>query len=206
MLNANVDPFIFCNFDWHLVFITECEFPVTLLESLRAPSNSWTCHLKPAKIKLCKILQTDICILGDTNWGSTIQASMKNFTILQTISSFVFNKKNGKYTEFKVFFPAVLGPVVWKMDNAIHWINLYPVYGAIGFVCPPAKMVSLTVKRSIGPCQKLGRLWGRGQGVWAIPMKVWLLQVKFILVQTEFFFLLWIIGARKQRKFSFKQG
>ena len=26
-----------------------------------------------------------------------------------------------------------LAPVVWKVDNAIHWINLYPVDSAIGF-------------------------------------------------------------------------
>ena len=26
-----------------------------------------------------------------------------------------------------------LGPVVWKVDNAIQWINLYPVDNAIDF-------------------------------------------------------------------------
>jgi len=26
-----------------------------------------------------------------------------------------------------------LAPVVQKVDNAIHWINLYPLNGAIGF-------------------------------------------------------------------------
>ena len=26
-----------------------------------------------------------------------------------------------------------LGPVVQKVDNTIHWINLYPVDSAIGF-------------------------------------------------------------------------
>ena len=162
MLNANVDPFIFCNFDWNLVFIRECEFPVTPLESLRAPLNSWTCHLKPAKINLCKILQTDICIVGDTNWCSIIQASMKNFTTLQTVSSFVFNKKIGKYTEFKGFFPAVLGPVVWKMDNAIHWINLYPVYGAIGFVCPSSQDGIINREKVYWSISKIGKIVGEG--------------------------------------------
>ena len=25
-------------------------------------------------------------------------------------------------------------PVIWRMDNAIHWINLYPVDSAVRFV------------------------------------------------------------------------
>ena len=209
-LNANVDPFIFCNFDWNLVYIRECEFPVTLLESLRAPSNLWTCHLKPAKIKLCKILQTDICIMGDTNWRSTIQASTKNFTILQTMSSFVFKKKLANILNLRVFSGSAGPSNVWKVDNAMHWINLCPVYGAISFVWPPAKMASWTMKRSIGQepapvvvhvtnWENCGAIVGRScEGVTVAGE----IHSRANRICCD----LWIIGARKQMKLSIKQG
>ena len=31
------------------------------------------------------------------------------------------------------FWLLVQGPLVWKVDNSIHWLNLYPVDSAIGF-------------------------------------------------------------------------
>ena len=41
-----------------------------------------------------------------------------------------FEKNDLTYTIIRF---DILGPVVRKLDNAIHWINLYPVDNAIDF-------------------------------------------------------------------------
>ena len=38
------------------------------------------------------------------------------------------------YCSLYISYDAILAPVVRRVDNAIHWINLYPVDSAVRFV------------------------------------------------------------------------
>ena len=48
-------------------------------------------------------------------------------------SIIILTSYNDSFCNFCVTKFALLDPVVQKVDNAIHRINLYPVDGAIGF-------------------------------------------------------------------------